>query len=336
MKPGPFTVKLSPQHKPFTDIVGLELGANNLAGIPAVRLRKREGKTELLAVGFLNLPGLLPETDSPALSTPENWTLPHPFRAPYAALAITSKSAFLRHATGVGSEDDKKQSDFRRVSRIIAPDLPALVAGLPEFQAAWAARLLPEGKSPTACSLQLSSAAAMSGFTASPVFTSVAGTAVALFVFPDYTALASFHESKLVLYREHPVGYAHLRMAVSTQMRIEPSLADSLLEDTLIDPTPMIEPVLRPLFRQVEISSDYLQRRRNCQVNHFFVCGLPSGSKYWSAIFSQMINLPLTPFSPFDGLEKATRMTRTQGFSDLSFPFMMAASGAARAVLEDV
>ena len=334
MKAAPISVKLSQQHKPFTDVVGLELGAGLAEGVPAVRLRKREGKTELLAVGFLRLSGTWKEATGALGGEPVVWQLPKPFQAPYAALAVTSKLAFLRNADSADEEpSDKRQAECRSVSHISAPDLPALVAGLPEFQAAWAARLLPGGRRPTACSLQVSAAAAMNCFTASPVFISVAGTAVSLFVFAEYTALTAFHDSRLVLYREYPVGYTHIRSAVSTHMRIEPALVDAVLEDTLIDPTPMIEPVLRPLFRQVEISSDYLQRRRNCLSKNFFVCGLPSGATYWATLFSHMINFPLTVLSPFDGVGKPAGSHIDPG---TAAPFMMAAVGAARAVLEDV
>ncbi len=332
MKSAPITAKLTSQRKPFTDVVGLELGAGFAEGVPAVRLCKREGKTEVLAVGFLRLPDTVPDTAAAADAAHAQWQLPRPFQAPFAALAVTSKLAFLRNATGPDDEkSERKPTDFRSVSRISAPDLPAITAGLPEFQAAWAARLLVEGHRPTACSLQVSSAAAINCFTCAPAFNSVSGTAVSLFVFADHTALAAFHDSRLVLYREHPVGYNHLRVAVSAQMHIEPELADAVLEDTLIDPTPMLEPVLRPLFRQVEISSDYLQRRRNCQSKNFFVCGLPAGAKYWSTVFFHMMNLPLTVFSPFDGIAKSA--TADPGTAT---PFLMAAVGAARAVLEDV
>ncbi len=334
MKSAPIKVQLTPQRRPVTDVVGLELGAGFAEGVPAVRLRKREGKTELVSVGFLRLPGTLPEAAGAAEGAPAAWQLPRPFQAPHAALAVTSKLAYLRNATGVGDEvPEKGQADFRTVSRSSAPDLPALAAGLPEFQAAWAARLLPEGRRPTACSLQVSAAAAMNCFTAGPAFSASAGTAVALFVFAEHTALTAFHDSRLVLYREHPVGYTHLRLAVSTQMRIEPALADAVLDDTLIDPTPMIEPVLRPLFRQVEISSDYLQRRRNCQSKNFFICGLPAGVNFWSSVFFSMMNLPLTSISPFDGIEKPARNHTDPG---AAAPYLMAAVGAARAVLEDV
>jgi Tfp pilus assembly PilM family ATPase len=219
---------------------------------------------------------------------------------------------------------------------MLAPEMPPLTAGIPEFQAEWAAHLLPEGRQPTACSLQVAQAAAINTFLLSPLFPSLSGTALVLFVFADHTSLAAFHESKLVLYREHPIGYRHLREAISSQMRIEPALTDSVLEDTFIDPTPMIEPVLRTLFRQVEISYDYLTRRRNCQTQNFYVCGLPSGLKYWVAVFSRMLNLTLKPFHPFEGLEKAQRNASVPEDLAAKEPFLMTALGAALAVMEDV
>jgi len=339
MNQAPLPFKFVPPRKPYTDIVGLELGAGLAEGVPAVRLRKREGETELLAAGFLKLPGTLPGTPEAVQSSgPLSWSLPHAFQAPYAALAVTSKSAFLRHSSGAGDEaPEKKQFTYRQVSRVIAPDQPPFVVGLPEFQAAWAARLLPEGRRPTACSLQIATAAAISGFIASPSFVGkAASSAVTLFVFPDYTALAAFQDARLVLYREHPVGYGHLRSAISSQMRIDLALADAVLEDTLIDPTPIIEPVLRPLFRQVEISADYLLRRRNCPVQNFFVCGLTAGSRFWSTVFSHMMNQPLTSPPPLEGIKVAAHAASLPKDLNAAAPLLMAAAGAARAVLEDV
>lgn len=330
-------VKLSPQSKPFTDVVGLELGACHPEGVPAVRLRKREGRTELMAAGFLNLPGQLPESPEAVEQAMPVWRLPLPFQATHAALAITSQEAYLRHATGAGEDaPSNKQLPYRITSRSLEPDLPPVEAGIPEFQAAWAARLLPEGRTPTACSLQVSAAAAINGFMAAPLFSALSGTAIVLFVFSGQTSLVAFHDAKLVLYREHPIGYGHARNAITSQMRIDAALADSVLQDTFIDPIPMIEPVLKPLFRQVEISSDYLRRRRNYQTLQFFVCGLPAGATYWSSIFSRMMNLPLTLFSPFDGLERMQRATHIPEDLSAAEPYLMTALGAALAVLEDV
>jgi hypothetical protein len=331
-----FKSKAAVQNLPLTDVVGLEINAGYPDGVPAVRLRRIAGQTELVAAGLLPLPGALPETFDASLEETPVWSLPRHYQAPHAALTVTSQQAFLRHASGPGEEpDDAVQASFRTVSRVLVPDLPPLTAGLPEYQAAWAARLFPEGRQPTACSIQISSAAAINSFIAAPLYKTLTGTAVVLFVFPNHTSLAAFHESKLVLYREHPIGYNHVRTAISTQMRIEASLADSVLQDTFIDPVPMIEPILKALFRQVEISSDYLLRRRNCQTQQFFMCGLPAGTTYWSSIFARMMNLPLTHFRPFDGLVKPVRPGQVPEDLAAAEPYLMTALGAALAVLED-
>lgn len=336
MKSPAFKVKFSPQNKPFNDVIGIEVGAGLAQGVPAVRLRKKDGKTEIAAAGFLALPDTLPtriEDDTP----PPVWSLPKSFQAQYAALAVTSDLVLFRHAAGLDDETgDNKQLAYRTVSRMIAPDLPPLTVRMPEFQAKWAAKLLPEGRAPTACSLQASASAAINTFIMSSRFESLSGTAVILFVFPKYTSLAAFHDFRLVLYREHNIGYAHIRDAISSHMRIEQSLTDSILEDAFIDPTPMIEPVLRTLYRQVEISYDYLTRRRNCQTQDFLICGLPSGLKYWTSIFNRTMNLTLSPFQPFDDIGLAPRATViTEDLSTVA-PFLMTALGAALAVVEDV
>jgi len=323
--------------KPFkacSDVTGLEVGADLSEGVPAVRLRKSKGQVEMVAAGFLDLPGALPMLSG--ASEAQTWRLPAPFRAPHAALAIRSPHASLRHTAGGHGETADRAGSLRSVSRQTAPETPPLVASLPEFQAAWAARLLPEGHRPTACSLQVSAAAAINTFTASPLFQTLPDTTLILFAFAGYTSLVAFHGAKLVLYREHPVGYGHIRTAISNEMRIGTELADSVLQDTFIDPIPMIEPVLKPLFRQVEISSDYLLRRRNCQVQQFFLCGLPSGAKYWASIFSRAIPQPLKTFHPFDGLLKAPRADPLPADIPAVEPYLMTALGAARAALEDV
>ena len=49
--------------KPFkacSDVTGLEVGADLSEGVPAVRLRKSKGQVEMVAAGFLDLPGALP------------------------------------------------------------------------------------------------------------------------------------------------------------------------------------------------------------------------------------------------------------------------------------
>jgi Tfp pilus assembly PilM family ATPase len=176
----------------------------------------------------------------------------------------------------------------------------------------------------------------MGGFAASSALAQAGGHAVALFVFAESTSLAAFQDSRLVFYREHAVGMDHLRDAISSQVGIEPELVDSVLEDTLIDPVPVIEPILRPLYRQIEISADYLLRRCKCQVEHFFVNGLTVGGAHWATLFKSVMNQTMTFCSPFDGIGRTGQATRLPEDVEKRAPLLMTALGAARTVLEDV
>ncbi len=319
--------------KEIRDVVGLELGAGLKRGVPAVRLIEKNGETEVVAAGFLDLPGTLPDTpEAASASMPATWQLPYEFKAPRAAIAINSKQAFLRHTVNSSDDDgDPNTGAFRQTKRSTAADLPPLTAGLPEFLAAWAARLFPEGHRPTAGSIQIAETAAMSGFLHNPSFHKSGGNAIAMLVFAEHTALAAFQDTMLVLYREQATGFQHIRDAICSEMRIEQDMADTVLDDTLVDPTPMIEPILRPLFRQVEISLDYLARRRNCPVEHFFIYGLQNGLRYWSTLFKRMMSSALTPCLPLEGLSGADSLP---GLAE-NAPLMMTAAGAACAVLDD-
>ncbi|MDD4101495.1 MAG: hypothetical protein PHU80_02540 [Kiritimatiellae bacterium] len=331
----PFSnLRLKASSQDIRDVVGLELGAGLKQGVPAVRLLQKDGETEVVAAGFIDLNGILPSSPEDAAAAGSGtWQLPHEFKAPRAAIAINSKQAFLRHAVDASEEgEDKNTVAFRRTKRATADDLPPLTAGLPEFQAAWAARLFPEGHKPTAFSVQIAATAAMSGFLRNPAFKQAGGNAIAMLVFAEHTALAAFQDTALVLYREQPTGFQHIRNAISSEMHIDNEMADSLLNDTLVDPTTMIEPILRPLFRQVEISVDYLSRRRNCPVENFFIYGLPTGLRYWSIIFKRMMSKTLTPCQPLEGLAGADSLPELAETA----PLMMTAAGAACAVLDDI
>jgi hypothetical protein len=333
----PFSkLKAGAKTAPVRDVVGMVLGAGFQQGVPAVRLARKNGVDELVAGGFLELPGTLPVTPDDANAMPVgNWQVPRAFRAPHIAFAIHSEQAFLRQSPETGEKGDPH---MRSVSRATAPDLPPLTVGLPEFQAAWAARLFPEGRRPTACSIQVAATAAISGFLHNPAFRKSGGNAVAMLVFPAYTALAAFQDSLLVLYREHPVGFRHVREAVSSKMRVDEAMADSVLDDTMVDLIPMIEPVLRPLFRQLEISVDYLARRRDCPVEAFFIYGLPTGFRYWSSLFKRILGQTPVFCRPLDSLA-GSPSAALPGTHPLAASYtgqlFMAALGAAFAVLDD-
>lgn len=320
----------------YTDVVGLELGSG-LSGVPAVRLARGKQGFEIKALGILDLLDTLPQTLEAAEQERPVWSLPKPFCAPYVALAVTSKWTFLRHTSGPNEDiPEKKKCKYRDLKRSFAPDMPELLAGLPEFQASWAARLFPEGRAPTACSLQLSQLAMMAGFNQHPAVKGASGSSVALFVSSQNTSLVAFQNRLPVLYREYSLGSSHVQQEVAGKMQLAPILVQQLLDEDAMDASPYFEPILKPLYRQVEIMNDYLGRRRNAPAANFFICGSLIGARYWHTAFTRMIGKELIYCHPFEGIAMARGATVLPEKLTSVEPLFASAAGAALAVMEEL
>jgi len=321
--------------QPTSDIVGIELGAGLAQGVPAVRMCRQNGVIEILAMDFLPLQDTLPQSPEGVSDVKEVWHLPKAFCAPHAALTITSELTFLRHSSGTTDEiPEKKRFPYRHISRVLAQDVPVLIAGVPEFQAQWAAGLFPEGHPPTACSLQISPLAAMNGLLHHPSIRNLDGCCIAMLVFARHTALVAFQNRIPVLYREHPLGVMQVQQEVAEKMQLDPVLIQQLLNDASVDSSSFFEPILRPLYRQVEILSDYLARRRNAPASRFFITGPLVGERYWISLFGQMMGQELTVCPPLAGIPLARNGAVTpENLQDVQ-PLFACAAGAALAVLE--
>jgi hypothetical protein len=320
--------------KKYTDVVGLELGSG-LSGVPAVRLVQGKQGIEIKAIGILDLLDTLPQAVEAVTPDRPVWALPKPFCSANAALTVTSKLSFLRHTSGVNEEiPEKKQCVYRDIRRAFGSDMPELVAGMPEFQAAWASGLFPEGHAPTACSLQISQLAIMSGFNHHPVVKAAAGSSVALFVSSQSTTIVAFQDRLPVLYRDYPLGSAHVQQEVASKMQLSPILVQQLLEEDAMDASPYFEPILKPLMRQVEIMNDYLSRRRNAPASNFFISGALIGGRYWNSIFQKMIGKALIYCRPFEGIPLAKDAVVMPDKLDDVESLFASATGAALAVME--
>lgn len=211
-----------------------------------------------------------------------------------------------------------------------------LEAGIPEYQVLWLSRLLPEGKRPTAASIQIVPASALSAVLSLPDFVAAGGTALVVFVFRSSIVFAGYREGSLLLFRECPgaAGYEAIRAAVKNKLGLEENLVDSVLDDTLIDPRPALEPFVRPVLQQAEISLDYLARRHSLKISKVFLLGLPSGAHYWSQLAQESLRLPFLSPSLFDGLTLPAKAGRMPSLTASQSQTFLAALGAARAAME--
>ena len=180
-----------------------------------------------------------------------------------------------------------------------------LCASLPEFQTLWISRLLPEGKRPTASSIQVADSALMASILLQPEFIAADGNALAIFMRSDSTYLAGYKKSEPVLWRRCPGvgGSLAMRDAVRNTLGLDEELVDSVLNESLIDPRPALEPFVRPILGQLSLSLDYLTSKHGLKFDHAFLMGVGAGTSHWSTYAEESLRLKLISPNPFDGLE---------------------------------
>lgn len=210
-------------------------------------------------------------------------------------------------------------------------------AGLPEYQVLWLSRLLPEGRRPTAVSIQPRPAALSACLLRQPRFLSNGGSCLAVFVGADDVRIVGFRDGDLVLWRTcHGVpGWNALRRRLQDGLGLDAELVENALEDRLIDPRPVLEPLILPVIDELAVSRDYLASTFGLEKTEAFLVGIPAGVSLWQEIAAERTRLELTVPEAFDGLPHADRLF-CEDTSLLSGPgtrVFLGALGAALAVL---
>jgi len=179
-----------------------------------------------------------------------------------------------------------------------------LCATLPEFQSLWLSRLLPEGKRPTASSIQVAESALMASVFLQPEFRASNGNAFVIFARRDAFFFAGYKNGEPVLWLKCPSagGTDAMRATVMKTLGVDESLVDSILNESLIDPRPAIEPFARPIFAQLELSLAYLATKHSLKLDKAFLMGMGPGASYLSAYAEESLKLKLVSPDTFNGL----------------------------------
>lgn len=199
-------------------------------------------------------------------------------------------------------------------TRFVMKPMPAaegfvMEAGLPEYQILWLSRLLPEGRRPTAASVQVRPAALAASILRQPEFTANGGSALALFVSDEEINIAGYKDGDIVLWRKCPntPGWNAIKTGLQKGLGLEDDMITGVLEDTLIDPRPVLEPLVAPIIDELGVSRDYLVGKLGIEPKNALVLGLPAGAKLWNAIAEERLHLKLSVANPFDGFEKSEK-----------------------------
>ena len=228
-------------------------------------------------------------------------------------------------------------SGVRFVMQPLAEKPFVIQSGLPEYQVVWLSRLLPEGRRPTAASIQTLPSALLASLCEQPAFNAAGGTAFAIYVMRHSVYFAGYKEGQLMLFRSCPgvAGWEMLREGVKLRLGLEDEMVDEILDDALIDPRSAMEPFVRPILQQVEISLDYLLNRHNLRIDKVFIMGMPSGARYWSQMAEDALRMPLIAPSVFDGLALPPKDHELAELTPSKSQAFLAALGAARAAMEE-
>ena len=228
-------------------------------------------------------------------------------------------------------------SGVRYVTQPLAEKPFVIQAGMPEYQVVWLSHLLPEGRRPTAASIQTLPSALLASICEQPAFNAAGGTAFAIYVMRNSVYLAGYKDGQLLLFRSCPgvAGWEMLREGLKLRLGLDEEMVDEILDDALIDPRSAMEPFVRPVLQQLEISLDYLQNRHSLRIDKVFIMGLPSGARYWSQMAEESLRMPLIAPSVFDGLTLSPKDHELAEMTPSKSQAFLAALGAARAAMEE-
>ena len=178
-------------------------------------------------------------------------------------------------------------------------------AAIPGYQLLWLSRLLPEGRRPTAASIQPRASAIAASILRQSAFTAADGNAIALFVGEDAVNIAGYRGGDLVLWRtcRGAPGRAGIYGAVKKGLGLDDDMVESVLNDALIDPRPVLEPIVAPIVNELSVSRDYLADKLRIESPAAFVFGLPAGAGYFSSIAEERAHMKLAAPEVFDGIE---------------------------------
>lgn len=329
----------------LTDVVGVELGSSDVRGCPAVRLVRRRETWRVTAIGFVPPPNGHIPSNWTELSAQPVWSLPSAFAAPSAAIAVSSPEEVVRQTTLEMLTDGGKQVEMTAPNSIdglrfaLAPLGEAsfvLESGLPEYQVLWLSRLFPEGYRPTAASIQTATAARLAALAENATFQADGGNAAVLFVTDSTVYFVGYRSYVPVLFREFSGigGKLKIREALKSGFGMDDKMLLEMLDDTLVDPMPILEPLVNPILRQVELSLDYLKSRLGVTVDKVFLMGLSAGAAHARRISEKLIGIPLIAPDLFEGVEIAPHcMIDSEELLKRSQQFLVA-FGAARAAME--
>ena len=325
-----------------TDVNGIDFGAS---GTKIVRVRKNGEALSLAGVD------VLPAIDCRQSDLhPSALNIPAKLRAHYAAVCLNSPGISIKLLTLPGAidatfdqklahnlglaEDTPDRLGYRTIlegtgraeSRILA-------VGLPEPEASNCMNLFTAGL-PAPWHLAAAPIAALTAFEAGPVKT--AGTnAIGLIDFSyHFCSFSIFFKKSLILLRRFDFGMEKVFNKITASLNVDHRTASNILADGAFDVSDLLHDIMQPLFSQVIVSRDFIERRENCSINTLFLSGTFATSDAAMQQMERALNVSVVPWDPFD-LPQLSMATPLPPEHDKQRWRFAAALGAAMATIEE-
>lgn len=288
------------------DVLGLDFGAS---GTKVVRLKTTEEKTSLLAAD------ILPPVSAAGGSA--SITVPRPLQARYAAIATSTPGAVVKLLTlplhsdkptdvhvnelmGLGDSTDFRVGyehvfDSRTERRVLA-------VALPDASARAFCHLFPTGI-PAPCSIEVAGLATMTAFARGPGANHKSDTVAALDFGATTTYVAFFNKGVMSLIRKFDFGSIQILKKLQESLGVEEEVAFGILYDQSFDVSKILRQTMEPFLQQMTISWDFVERRENSAISHFYVCGGLTAMKSWQDEVKETTGHEPATWNPFASLD---------------------------------
>lgn len=263
-----------------------------------------QGTPDAIIHEMVNGPAAVPSVTNSAPTEKKRFGIRRAESAPAPAPTMTAPAPTNKTPDFPEAGNPVSENGRRFVVKPLAEEGFHLSASLPEFQTLWLSRLLIEGKRPTANSIQLSESALMASVLAQPLFKELEGNVLAIFVMRNCVYIAGYKGGEPVLWRRCPgvLGYEAMRMKVITTLGIGEDLVEAVLNESLIDPRPALEPFVHPVLDQLDLTRAYLSSKHGMKIDKALLMGFSLGATHWCTYAKETLNLEMVTPNPFEGL----------------------------------
>ncbi len=341
-----FSLKGVVREPVVSEALGVDLGSS---GLKLIWIRR--GKEGYTLVNADVLPPLKLELASekeedrkaggPVLPLPREW------RVTYAGMAVSSPEAVVRFLSLTGKAADAKGLEGRLREHLGLEkeyrlgfvrmgagsrregEVRILAAALPEAEVAGVLSLVESGI-PAAASVQIASLAGLDAFATWGPPSKDEGAIGYIACEARGTLLAFFNGGELALARQFPLGGDRVAELFEKKMRVTRDVALRVIQEGSFDISQFVTQAAQQFLQQLSISRDFVERREECHVTRFYLCGGMAMSSYWVDCVRSAVAGEVIVWNPLECIGATALPEKLQG-QEARFA---AAVGAAMGVLE--